>query len=119
MQRNFIRPPNVDHQEMAHMQQDSKHRQMTPLFNALGMVKDISPSRKKYDYVFVFGGTPNHTKERFEFLAQNITSKKIDVPATATVTYINGRRKIASSEVEEAKSMGVDCEYQHQCAELI
>jgi len=84
LQGNFLRPANVDHQHMAHMQQD-----------------------------------PNHTKERFEFLAQNITSKKIDVPVNATVTYINGRRKIASSEVEEAKAMGVDCEYQHQCAELI
>lgn len=119
LQRNFIRPPNVDHHEMAHMQQDPKHSQMTPIFNALGMVKDISPSSNKYDHVFVFGGTPNHTKERFEFLAQNITSKRIDVPVNATVTYINGHRKIASSEVEEAKAMGVDCEYQHQCAELI
>jgi len=119
LQRSFIRPPNVDHQDMAHMQQDSKHSQMTPLFNALGMVKDINPSRKKYDHVFVFGGTPNHTKDRFEFLAQNVKSKQIDVPVSATVTYINGRRKIASSEVEEAKAMGVDCEYQHQCAELI
>lgn len=119
LQKNFLRPPNVDHQEMAHMQQDPKHAQMTPLFNALAMVKDISPSLKKYDNVFVFGGTPNHTKERFEFLSQNITSKKIEVPANATVTYINGRRKLADSEVEEAKIMGLNCEYQHQCAELI
>lgn len=119
LQCNFLRPANVDHQHMAHMQQDPNHTRMTPLFNALGMVKSINPSRNKYDHVFVFGGTPNHTKERFEFLAQNITSKKIDVPVNATVTYINGRRKIASSEVEEAKAMGVDCEYQHQCAELI
>jgi hypothetical protein len=119
LQRNFLRPPNVDHQEMAQMQQDPKHGQMTLLFNALGMVKDIKPSKKQYDNVFVFGGTPSHTKERFEFLAQNIKSKRIDVPANATVTYINGHRKIASSEVAEAKAMGVDCEYQHQCAELI
>lgn len=52
-------------------------------------------------------------------MAQNVNSKQIEVPVNATVTYINGRRKIASSEVAEAKAMGVDCEYQHQCAELI
>lgn len=119
LQKSFLRPPNIDHQHMAHMQQDPKHAKMTPLFNSLGMVKDINPAYKKYDHIFVFGGTPNHTKERFEFLAKNIISKKIEVPANATVTYINGRRKILDSEVEEAKAMGIECKYQDQCAKLI
>lgn len=119
LQKNFLRPPHVDHQDMAHMQQNPKHAQMVPLFNALGMVKDIFPAHRNYDYIFVFGGTPSNTKERFEFLAQNIANKKIYLPDNATVTYINGHRKIDKSEIAEAKAMGVDCEYQHQCAELI
>lgn len=119
LQRNFLRPPHIDHQDMANMLQDSKHGKMLPLFAAIGMVKDIYPAHRNYDYVFVFGGTPSHTKERFEFLAQNIATKKIYVPDNATVTYINGLRKIDKAEIAEAKAMGIDCEYQHQCAELI
>lgn len=119
LQKNFLRPANIDHQDMAHMRPNPKHAQMLPLFNALGMVKDIYPAHRNYDHIFVFGGTPSNTKERFEFLAQNIASKKIYVPDNATITYINGHRKIDKSEVAEAKAMGVDCEYQHQCAELI
>lgn len=119
LQNNFLRPANIDHQHMAHMHQDPKHGKMLPLFTAIGMVKDIYPAHRKYDYIFVFGGTPEHTKERFEFLAQNIANKKIYIPDNATVTYINSLRKIDKSEIAEAKAMGVDCEYQHQCAQLI
>lgn len=119
LQHNFLRPSDIDHQDMANMQQDPKHSQMEPLFDDLGMIRSINPSRTKYDHIFVFGGTPSHTNERFKALQQHINSKKININANLKVTYINGRRKIASSEVEEAKNLGVTCEYQHQCAELI
>ena len=117
LQKNFLRPKEIDHQEMASMPQDPNHMQMTPLFDALGMIRDIQPSCTEYDYIFVFGGTPKYTYERFKFLQKNIKDKKLDISSNAKVVYINGYRKISDAEIEEAKTLGVKCTYQHQCAE--
>lgn len=117
--KNFLRASGVYHQDMKSMQQDRKHTQMKPFFDDMSMVQDINPPHKKYNHVFVFGRTPSYNNERFKFLQQNIKNKRVDVSPDVKVAYINGHKKISSSEVIEAKNLSVDCEYQHQCAKLI
>lgn len=119
LQQHFLRPVWMDHSDLMYVQLDPKHSQLEPLFVKLGMVDDIKPKRKKYDVLFVFGGTPEWTFQRFKFLRENIRQKLINVSGNAEIFYINGHRQLPEVEVEEAKNLGLDCEYQAQCAQLI
>jgi hypothetical protein len=99
-QKNFLRPANKERWEVPD-QFGHKRVQLKPLFDALGLVTEVKPSQKKYDYVLFLGASYPAVKKRLEYIVSlwdsGIRFKKIII--------LTGQRFIN----EERESLSVIC----------
>lgn len=116
LQKHFLRKKGLDHQDIIHMKQHQQHAALLPHFRELGLIDDVEPSRKNYDIIVVFGGTPENTQRRYEKTIAVL--KQIKRPKR--IVYINGNRKLHPSEIRWLRNNGLrEVTHQHLAAELI
>ena len=116
LQKNFLRPANLDHQDIKNLPQDLYHTEYIPFYKQLGLVQEKTPLKKQYNIWVVFGGTPWDTLKRFEWVEymwnQGIYTKKI--------LYINGQRKLNSTEKKwMINHYNTKVSFQHEAALFI
>ena len=95
MQAHLLRPKGLDHQDLLTWNDHPEHEKLLTLFKRLGLVEAITPSRKYYDKVVVFGGTPWDSRERIAYVDSLWKNGAIKVNK---VVYINGKRLLRDEE---------------------
>ncbi len=97
LQKYFLRVAGKDHQDIATDQKHPLHHQMLPLFRNLGLVDAVLPSRKQFDVIAIFGGTPVDTRERM----YHVVKLWQEGVRADHIIYINGRRKLHPLELTQ------------------
>lgn len=95
MQKHLLRPKGLDHQDLINWNNHPEHEKLFNLFKKLNLVEAIAPSRKFYDTVVIFGGTPWDSRERMGYVDNLWKSEAIK---TNKVVYINGKRLLRDEE---------------------
>jgi hypothetical protein len=68
-QKEFLRKPDQERWEMPKKYED-KRVQLFPIFKKLGVLDAVLPSKKKYDYILIYGATVKGMQRRLAFLNQ-------------------------------------------------
>lgn len=81
MQKTFYRESGQARENLPETSYESKKEQFFPIFKEMGLIDQILPKNKNYDYIIVHGGSIRTIRERLGFLLKildlGITTKQI------------------------------------------
>jgi hypothetical protein len=99
-QEKWIRKPGTERWEIKG-KEFNNHAELMQNLSDMGVVREIAPSEKKYDYVVIYGGTFTNMLKRFTYAWTLIQNKVIDCPE---IVFLVGQR-MANPELEGAESL--------------